>query len=120
MSIDGPGASKPGWQERAIRGIATSKRTSKQSSLSVDVPYQFKALLAQAARSRGISQAGFIRRSVAAFVASELGMPYQDVLAGMQSPFPNDNSAAGWAALEFIPGKEDTGEGFGDWKNLAL
>jgi hypothetical protein len=120
MAQTGPDQSKPGWQERAIRGISTNKRKSKQASLHMDVPYQFKPLLAMAARRRGISQSGYMRRAVAAFVAQDLQMPYEDVLDGMQTPHPNNATRAGWAELEFIPGEQDNGEGYGDWKNLAL
>jgi hypothetical protein len=120
MAHVGPDASKPGWQQRAVGGIASNNRRSKQASLHIDVPYHFKALLALASRKRGISQTGYMRRAVAAFVASDLGIPLEDVLDGMQMPYPANNTRAGWVELDFTPGVGDTGEGYGDWKNLAL
>jgi hypothetical protein len=120
MARVGPDASKPGWQQRAVEGIASNTRKSKQASLHMDVPYHFKALLALASRRRGISQSGYLRRAVAARVAADLGLTFEDALEGMQSPYPNENTREGWAAIDFIPGEQDTGEGFGDWKNLAL
>lgn len=117
-------SSKPGWQERAVKGASSfpqdSYRKTKVVTLGSNVPWQFKALVAMAAKRRGISIAGYLRRAVAAFVAVDLEMAYEDVLKELPFPAPTGKTGATWSDPDLAPEDHDTGEGYGDWKNLAL
>lgn len=115
--------SKPGWQDRAVRGagIAPGQKDGKKAlSVGTNVPWQFKALLSMAAKRRGISISGYIRRALSAYIATDLEMKYEDVLKELPFPAPFGMQGAQWLHNELNPQDHDTGEGYGDWRNLAL
>ena len=117
-------SSKPGWQARAVKGISEfppdKKQRKKVLTVGANVPWQFKSLLTMAARRRGISVSGYVRRALSAFVANDLGMPLEDVLKELPYPAPHGTVGAQWVHNDLTPQDHDTGEGYGDWKNLAL
>lgn len=115
-------ASRPGWQERVIEGISEPPKgkSNKMLSVGANVSWQFKALLSMAAKRRGISIAGYVRRALAAFIATDLEMSLEDVLKEASFPSPYGVANGQWMRDDIAPGDHDTGEGYGDWKNLAL
>lgn len=72
---------------------------------------EFNKLLRAAAKARGISVGGYVRRATAKQVAKDLGMAWEDVIK--HSPFPS-NFAAPSAKPKGEP-KPDNGEGYGSW-----
>lgn len=116
--------SRAGWQQRAVHGVGVTsgerERKKKVLTVGANVPWQFKALISMAAKRRGISISGYVRRALAAFVASDLEMSYEDVLREFPYPAPSGASGAQWVHNDLTPQDFDNGEGYGDWRNLAL
>lgn len=116
-----------GWQERAVQGLNSVESNTKEPNgltrLSSQVHWKFLALVRLAARTRGISVSGYIRRAVAAFVAHDLQMEFGQVT--QFSPGPNTFGQKGSAHRGKDPEKyqdflgknlPDDGVGYGKWE----
>lgn len=107
--VNDPGY-KPDWRNRA-------KKTSSNKSLQVRLAFrttgEFVTLLAKAANRRGMTSAGYARRAVAAFIAQDLQMPFEDVCAHFPHAgnfqFPPDGGGK-------RPRTWDDGQGYGNWE----
>ncbi len=98
---------REGWQERAVRGI--DKETLRK--LTVNTSDDFVSLLKKCAQKRDISQAAYMRRALAAFVAYDLQIPFEDVCQMHPKAIPNE-----WRFARPLVKELDDGEGFGEWR----
>lgn len=98
-------------QARATRNKHGHGRGARvQYMVSVDY---LKAVDA-AARVRGISRMGYMRRAVAAFVAADLGVEFESVVAGGAMPQPHEST--GEVVVGIGRGANDDGAGYGTWQ----
>jgi hypothetical protein len=112
--------SEPGWQQRAIDRVRArqheQRRHNERSSglyLFFDDP--FRVALDAAAEDRGISLTGYLRRSAAAFIAYDLGLPLEEVAKHGARPAPYGGSGGGRKVRT-----HDDGLGFGPWDITGL
>jgi hypothetical protein len=80
----------------------------------------FRRLLRQAADGRGMSASGYARRAAAAFIAHDLGLPFEQVCALTPRPAPPEGPIrAGQDPKDRPvnnPGRQvDDGTGYGTW-----
>jgi hypothetical protein len=93
-------------------------RRTRPANILLEFKIPFLALLRAAADSRGMSSAGYARRAVAAFVAKDLGLPFEEITANFSAPHMRGE------VLKRDPGEfrkaagatEDDGKGYGDWR----
>lgn len=108
---------QPGWQERAIARVQEHQGKRKRESggrsrgmyLFFDDP--FRVLLDEAAQRRDISLNGYGRRSIAAFLSHDLGIPYGEVTRHAAQP-GNYRHALGHGQRTKT---QDNGQGHGLW-----
>lgn len=100
---------RTGWEYRAVAGIDKPDYTRGYYQAGLT----FFTALRQAARVRGISGGAYLRRAVAAFVAKDLGVDFEDVLRDSPSPHWNKHRSVktGTWYREY-----DDGKGFGSWE----
>lgn len=69
----------PDWREKVIEGAnkAEAKRRRKPMAFNVDIG--LRLMLGSAAESRGLSPSAYARRALCAFVAKDLGLPFDVV-----------------------------------------
>lgn len=97
-----------------VEGKARERRNRngmiRDARLSLHVGHGFARALNEAAALRGISRVGYLRRAVAAFLAADLGVPFEELTA--QCPVP----AAFTRERAWVTGAgDDDGRGFGTW-----
>lgn len=108
-----------GWQDRIVGRVRQQKSQTKskrhqrrEGEMKVYYDLEFRAMLMEAAQKRGISVSGYMRRSIAAFVASDLGIPFEEATQYLSKPVP-------YGEVFPAPGtrvrSKDDGTGFGDW-----
>lgn len=111
--------SEPGWQQRlleaATAGVESNVRSQRgrRAKIYAEADTGFVVALTQAARARNISVTGYIRRSVAAFLAHDLGVPIGDLLAMAPKAYPFG------VRSRITPGQHQTDadcEGGGTWE----
>lgn len=107
------------WRQNTLAAVASSQEGAKvvrtgrrraQALLQFDV--EFSRMLTEAARSRGISVAGYGRRALARQIAKDLGIDWAEALVYCPEPTP-----FGARQARRRERTTDTGEGFGDWNN---
>lgn len=84
---------------------------------------EFRRLLRAAADRRGISASGYVRRAVSAFVAADLGLPWEQVCAHVPKPSPPEGTMRALPREQhplYNPGRwVDDGAGYGSWSVVA-
>lgn len=80
---------------------------------------EFRRVLREAADRRGMSAVGYVRRATAAFIAADLELPFEAVVALTPKPSPAEGTMKGLPVAErpiYNPGKwRDDGVGHGTW-----
>jgi hypothetical protein len=88
--------------------------------LTVVCDIEFRRLLREAANRRGMSAVGYVRRATAAFMAADLELPFEAVVALTPKPAPPEGAFKGLPAEQWPihnPGKwRDDGVGHGTWQ----
>lgn len=115
--------SKPGWEQRAVEGIAAAEGYKATKEKVIRSNWQWWMLVRRAARQRDISLQSYVRRAVSAFLVRDLGMAWEEVVSLCPAVIPFDQySAQGRAARAEIrrsvtrgDGSHDDGLGHGDW-----
>lgn len=97
---------KEDWKERVAGRVAT-KRSERWNLRSSE---DFIILLRKAAAIRGMNVAAYARRAIAAFIAVDLEMPFEDVCNTCPTPGPQKRSGVG-----FVWPRDD-GQGYGNWE----
>lgn len=94
------------WRERI------SQRTLPRESniWNMRVSREFTDLLRKAARRRGMNNAAYARRAIAAFIAEDLQIPFEDVCQGFPSPKAEGSTGVG------VIWPRDDGQGYGNWE----
>lgn len=117
--------SEPGWQERLVAKVEEYHRTRlkgrrhrvtplRACHLDVTHSIAFTVLLRDAAARRGLTKVSYARRAIAAFIAHDHALPYEQVAALMPQAVPLG---------EVVPGKASTpddGHGYGAWRIEGL
>lgn len=122
------------WKENVLAAIDETERrrsrpgrgsTARGTQFHIRLSRELLELLHAAAKSRGISITGYVRRSLTLQLARDLGAPWPEIAA--LGPYPprygknladrdkrvsTDSKAAGNAGWTPIP---DDGTGFGEW-----
>lgn len=121
---------RPGWDDRLLSLVNGAEREKADrrgagmrnwpARIMVVSDIGFRRLLRQAADARGMSASGYMRRATCAFIASDLGVPFEQVCALTPRPATPDGPIhAGQAPSERPlnnPGRQvDDGSGFGVW-----
>lgn len=80
-----------GWQERALGRVSERQKGSQRSTerkhgMYLFIDDRFKALLDEAAMRRDISMTGYARRAVAAMIARDLGLDFEEVVMHSAQP----------------------------------
>lgn len=95
---------------------ARSKRSHYRPGMTcrgVELNVRLDELLRRAARQRGITFVGYMRRALTAFIAYDLGMEFEEVVTlNKQVVKP---MSSGWKKLG-----PDDGHGFGQWRIESL
>jgi len=122
---------RPGWEDRLLTLVNADQREKADrrgagmrnwpARLTLVSDIEFRVLLREAATARRMSATGYARRAIAAFVAADLGMRFEDVCVLLPKPAPPEGTASSALPLEERPqnnpGKvRDTGAGHGSWQ----
>lgn len=108
----------PGARERTLEAVristqgsvlARSSGADPRTTFHYRVP--FAILLREAAKARGISISGYVRRAVAAFIAYDTGKDVRDILVHAPGP-----TAYGRIASNLHQKTFDDSTGFGLWR----
>lgn len=83
----------------------------RDARLAFNVGHGFVRALNEAAALRGISRVGYLRRAVAAFLAADLGVPFEEITGACPVPAPFTRERA-WQTGR----GDDDGAGFGTWR----
>jgi hypothetical protein len=107
----------PGWQQRVVDGVREAERSRSRAKIGIrrgridsQVDERYAVLLRYAAEKRDMNVAAYVRRAVAAFIAVDLDISFEDVVRYGPQP-------TGYA-MPHKPGvaTEDDGEGYGSWE----
>lgn len=109
--------STEGWQANALKRLEEREVKHRFSGpkkygndLRIRAAAPLRRMIQEAAKKRNITIAAYIRRSIAAFVAYDLGVTAQEVLA--EGP-----GAADWGDVGLrAEGPEDGVTGYGPWR----
>jgi hypothetical protein len=112
--------SKPGWQERAIAAVEESTKKeatrSRETITKVRGSAEFRERLDQACAVRGVNRSVYVRRAAAAFMAVDLGLPFEEILTGLSPAW----TELGKSFTPFREAPHDDGEGHGLWHITGL
>lgn len=97
---------RPDWKDR----IAERNYSKKAERWNLRSSEEFIALLRKAALRRGMNNAAYARRAMAAFIAQDLQMPFEEVCNTCPTPGPQKRSGRG-----FVWPRDD-GKGYGNWE----
>lgn len=121
---------RPGWEDRLVHLVNDAERAKADrrgagmrnwpARIMLVSDIGFRRLLRQAAEARGMSASGYARRAAAAFIAHDLGLPFEQVCALTPRPAPPDGPMRVGMRPEERPvnnpGRQvDDGAGFGTW-----
>lgn len=91
-----------------VSDIRMNRSAGRTESLAVRLGPAGRPLLKEAARQRGISMEGYLRRAVMAFLVADLGLDWDTVMA-------DEPSVCGFGA-EPRTGRRVAGAGYGRWE----
>jgi hypothetical protein len=105
------------WRETILDKVEVKARERRNrngkirdAKLVMNVGMGFARALNEAAERRGISRVGYLRRAVAAFLAADLGVPFESIARECPAPTPFTRERA------WVTGTgDDDGRGFGTW-----
>lgn len=110
--------SEPGWEERLLAMVRDGKEStvrgknkSRPSRLYAVCDEEMTALVTAAARRRGLTVSAYIRRATSAFVAQDLGLPFEDVVRFGPRATPFGQTVTAKTGIT-----NDDGTGYGSWK----
>ena len=99
-------AYRPDWKDR-VKGRVSVDKAGRWNLRSSE---EFIVLLRRAAATRDMNVAAYARRAMAAFIAKDLQMPFEDVCNTCPTPGPQKRAGVGFVW------QRDNGEGYGDWE----
>jgi hypothetical protein len=105
------------WRETVMGRVEAKARVRagrnghiRGARLYLNVGLGFNEALGRAAKARGISRVGYLRRAVGAFLAADLGEDFAELMAQCPAPTPFTRERA-WVTY----GGDDDGSGYGTW-----
>jgi len=111
-----------GWEERTLTRVKQSeaerlhRRGRKRDvQLRTEWDIEMQALLRLAAEKRGITPTGYARRAIAAFVAADLDLPFEEVCGFFAYPMPPGKVLTDEGVRLKKGRTKDDGQGFGSW-----
>lgn len=112
-----------GWEGRLMDRVNASEaerlvRRGKKRDVQLRTEWdiEMQALLRLAAEKRGITPTGYARRAIAAFVASDLDLPFEEVCGFFAYPMPPGKVMTDEGVRLKKGRTKDDGQGFGDWR----
>lgn len=115
----------PGWEaktkERVRQSEADRMKTNKAKrdvQLRLEWDLEMQMLLRIAAERRGLPNTAYARRAIAAFIASDLDLPFEEVCGFFSAPFKPGQmfKADDENTRRETRGKtKDDGQGYGSW-----
>lgn len=83
--------SEPGWEQRAMERVKARQKShnrpsKRKNGLLITYDDPLRILLDEACRRRNISQSGYIRRAMIAFIAWDLGLEPEKVAQHSAKP----------------------------------
>ena len=97
---------QPDWKER----VAQRDHRESTNRWSLRSTQAFTDLVRKAARRRGMNNSAYVRRAVAAFIANDLQIPFEDICQMFPAPGPERYTGYG------VNWPRDDGEGYGEWE----
>ena len=94
------------WKDR----VSSRTHAEESNRWSLRSTQAFTSLMRKAARRRGMSGAAYSRRAIAAFIAQDLQMPFEDVCNTFPAPKPEGSTGVG------VIWPRDDGQGYGNWE----
>lgn len=69
----------PDWRAKVSEAVEANEGKRRRPMMSFNVQIEMRVMLGAAAESRGMSSAAYARRAIAAFIAHDLGIPFESV-----------------------------------------
>lgn len=117
---------RPDWQETITAAVRASEGSRRRPAMTFNVDIGLRLMLGAAAESRGMGASAYARRALCAFIAHDLGLPFDSVTKFCPAVDDPDNLQAKQAKGGAIrAGKlhkggkishtRDDGTGYGSW-----
>ncbi len=116
---------KPGAEQRTRDRVFESQEEKRRKAgrrragtLTIEYDLPFQVLLREAAERRGIAANGYARRAIAAFIALDLGMEFEEVVQHFARPTKPGEVLRRTDGSKQAPSGTtvDDGQGFGSWR----
>lgn len=112
--------STPGWQERAIARVKarqhkTRRANERKNGIWTFFDDPFRVLLDEACNRRNISLTGYARRAMAAMIAYDLGLDFEEVAKHGSQPAGYGATGGGRQTRT-----QDDGTGQGQWRIIDV
>lgn len=120
---------RPDWQETITNGVAQAEGKRRRPVLAFNVDVGLRLMMGAAAELRGMSPSAYARRALCAFIAKDLGLPFESVTKFCPSVEDPENLGAKQGKASAvrtksggkiyrggkIPLTRDDGVGYGSW-----
>lgn len=103
---------RPDWRRRALLHAPKDDRMK----IVFHVFGDFDALFSRAANRRGMSKSAYARRALAAFIAQDLQMPFEDLC--YRFPAVVYDQSARKFENGMVVSQRDDGQGYGRWEAM--
>lgn len=104
----------PNWKRKAI--LHAPKEDKKK--IVFHAFGEFDSYFSRAANRRGMSKSAYARRALAAFIAEDLQMPFEDLCKMFPAVVYDQNISKYSDGL--VVSQRDDGQGYGQWKIKEL
>lgn len=116
----------PDWEDEIIQRGRKTEAKRRRSLMAFNVDIGMRIALVAAAETRGMSMSAYARRAIAAFVAKDLGLPFESITKFCPSVEDPENLTTKQAKARAVAhGKiyrgaaveitHDDGLGYGSW-----
>lgn len=72
----------PDWRSLVDQAMAERQKSQDRRSLAINIPPEWQGMINRAAAGREMTLTAFLRRSMMAFVAHDLGLDYFTIMEG--------------------------------------
>lgn len=104
----------PNWKRKAIRHAPKEDK----KKIVFHVFGEFDSYFSRAANQRGMTKSAYARRALAAFMAHDLQMPFEDLCKMFPAVVYDQNISKYIDGL--VVSQRDDGEGYGQWQIKEL
>lgn len=117
----------PDWQTKITDGVTKTEAKRRRPAMTFNVDIGLRLMLGAAAELRGMSSSAYARRALCAFIANDLGLPFDAVTKFCPSVEDPENLVAknakavvartgGKLRRGSVPTTRDDGKGYGSWE----